>query len=430
MPANGGTARTFMVKAGTAEYLMTLTTQQLQTVAPRLDYALHAITRHTASQGATPLSLVQTMKAANPSLKMLGYAGTFDSGSVVGEGLVDDASACARLRSSPASGSHPLMDYGSQFRALFDPGEQGTTSYHKFVARCVLDALTAYLLPNGSLGLDGVFLDNAWLTMKNTPLFTLDGQGNPVAKWSSAEGGNDQLYRPWNPRTNDYYSAADWATDVRESVRYVAQTVHGAYPSALVFYNGVQWFVDGSPAGGVAGGNPGAPDQASLLDFCDGADMESFVHALWDLPQNYFDSWAWSVAKLSAMSRLGKTILVTSGVDSTDLATQQQINDYTFASYLLGMEASANTAYMFWPWDLYDPAQTPWPGFAADLGSPSSTPYTVAPSGLAQRTFAKGQVLVNPTGAPIVVGQGQLNVAGTWDSYPTLAARTGLVLRN
>ena len=40
MPANGGTARTFMVKAGTAEYLMTLTTQQLQTVAPRLDYAL------------------------------------------------------------------------------------------------------------------------------------------------------------------------------------------------------------------------------------------------------------------------------------------------------------------------------------------------------------------------------------------------------
>jgi len=392
----------------------------------------------TTSLGyGTPQQVIDTMKAANPTIRMLGYAGSMDMGSLQGEGLLGDASGHPEWRLSSREG-YPLMgffDGGSTTpqRALFDPGG----NFRQFLLAQILAAFQRFTRPDGTVTLDGVFLDNAVLQMENNTLLTSDASGNRAAVAATWEGGDGQLHRPWNPRTNDYYTDAQWSQDISDTVAYVSQGLHARYPNAVVIFNEIAWWNDGASSGGVPGGCSGCPSELSLLSpsvASDGGDMENFVHAVWDIAPHYYDSWGWSVSALATYASQGKALLATSGVTGADLPTQQQINMYTMSSYLLG--AGPRSAYGFLTWDAMDPAAQWWPGFAANIGTPVGT-YAQLPDGLYQRVFTGGLVLVNNGDTPIQHDLGRpmqrLNDDGSWAATSaqviTLGPRTGALLR-
>jgi hypothetical protein len=392
--------------------------------------------------------VVDVLKAANPGIKLLGYAGTFDTGYLPGEGLVGDASGHPEWRLRSRDG-HPLMGYfdgvGDPLRWVFDPGRFDPAtpdgSYRQFLLSSVLAAIAHYQRADGSLGLDGVFLDQAFMTMARNSTFNPDANGARALKWFEDDNADRAYYRPWNPRTNDYYTDEQFGRDVRDTVVYVAQGVHARYPTALVYYNGLSWFADSATAGGVAGDCP-APtcaDQASLFDAPNGPDgalIEHFLVTVWNTPGQWYTSWEWTVAQLANLSRRGKSILAESGLASTDLAVEQSVNLYTYASFLLGA-ANSNSAYEFARWDRGVPPYN-WPGFATTLLGVPTAEYRGLPNGLYVREFANGRVIVNPSWLDVTIDLGAplrpLNPDGTWSSGTiqtlTLTHHTAAILAN
>jgi hypothetical protein len=401
---------------------------QLAAFARATDLCSGCVSLTTRFGYGTPKSVVDALKAANPGIRLLAYAGTFDTAYLPGEGLVGDASAHPEWRLRSREG-RPLMGYpdaaGRPQRFVFDPGQfdpaRPDGSYRQFLLRSVLDAVARYQRPDGSLGLDGVLLDQAFMTMTHNTTFVAGPDGNAVLWWAE-DGGDGRQYRPWNPRTNNYYTDEQFGRDVRDTVVYVAQGVHARYPSALVYYNGLSWWADASTAGGVAGNCP-APtcaDQASLMDAPggpDGAWIEHFLVAVWNTPGQYHTPWEWNLARLADLSRRGKSVLAQSGLAPNDRAAEQATNLYTYASFLLGA-AGSNSAYEFANWNRTVPPYV-WPGLAATsrLGAPTGD-YAPLGNGLYARPFASGRVVVNPGASPASLDLGAplhpLNPDGSW----------------
>lgn len=421
---------------------------ELRALARRVDFCQGCVAVTTSFGEPVPQRLVETLKSANPNLKILGYAGSFDMGFLGGEGLLGDASDHPEWRLRSREG-HPLMGYfdgpdGTPTRWVFDPGRFDPTdpngSFRQFLLDQILADLERYQRPDGSLGLDGVLLDQAFQTMTRSTIFRPDADGHPALMWYEGDNADGRLYRPWNPRTGDYYTDADWARDIRDTVAYVSRGVHALYPAALVLVNGLSWFADSSYAGGVAGACP-APtcgDQASLLDIADGPDgvmIEQFLSAHWNLPGQWYTNWDWTVTQLARLSSRGKIVLAVSGVNSDDRAVQQKTNMFTYASFLLGA-AGSTSAYDFTNWD-QDPNSDVWPGVAnSQIGEPVGADELLH-NGLHRRVFRNGLVLVNPGWADVQYDLGRqmyrLNDDGTWGSAPVrvvlLSGHSGMILR-
>lgn len=411
-PANGGSGRLFQAMAGGDAYLARLTSAQRQTVARRLDHCLSSVGLYAPGpELPTTISMIHDLKDQNPGLLLTAYGGTYDMGSITGEGFVTDSTTDTRLVANVSGQLRPLQDANNQGRYLFDPGDTSSNAHWRRVVNDAVSMIKRYVLEDGRLGCDGVFLDNCLPTMFHINTFQVDGSGNPVARWAISEGGDGNLYRPWNPRTQDYYTDIDWNRDVVNTAYRVVTAVKSAFPNAIVLFNGVFYYASGDTVNGQPGGNPGGPNMSYMLTqaLTNGCDFEEWVHALWDPLAAYNDLYQWSVPKAQQIASLPNKpyTMHTSGLTDAAATIPQiyTLNKYCYATYLL-IAQPGRTDYLFWKdpapesWNLYDPTNTVWPGFAFDIGTPTAN-YVVNGDGSYSRTYSRGIVVTNPTGGTI-----------------------------
>src|SRR5438309_82191 len=95
-------------------------------------------------------------------------------------------------------------------------------------------------------------------------------------------------------------------------------------------------------------------------------------------------------------------MLMTCCVAGSAAATQQVINMYAFASYLLA--AGPRSMYGFLSWDAFrtDLGMAWWPGYGAQIGQPLG-PYSQRADGLYQRLYSRGLVLANAGPVPVTL---------------------------
>lgn len=207
----------------------------------------------------------------------------------------------------------------------------------------------------------------------------------------------------------------------RDAVEGLLRTLRARIPDKLMIIGGYAW-EDGT-AFGVRG------DEAqNLATLADGVHIEEFMRAPIS-KTNEFKSeanWKKDVDYLSAVSQDNKIVLITTRLmGAADDVTRQWLS-YAVASYLLGK----NGARTYFQFDAGNPAYANDPVLSAPIGAPVEA-YTKLDSGIYQRKFSKGVVLVNPTseqkkaslGAPYKTLQGN-----AVDTSITMGPRTGIIL--
>lgn len=211
----------------------------------------------------------------------------------------------------------------------------------------------------------------------------------------------------------------------RDAVEGLLRAIRARVPDKLLLVGGYLW-KDGTAY------NADAQNARNLSAIADGVHIEEFLRTPISKTTEFRSEAAWKrdIDYLSTISQDDRVVLITTRLNASDATsdTIKQWMNYAVASYLLGK----NGRHTYLHFDAGDPAFSADPILAAPIGAPSDA-YTKLDSGLYQRKFTKGVVLVNPTGddKKWKVDQAYKTMAGnTVDSEVTLGAHSGLILLN
>jgi hypothetical protein len=208
----------------------------------------------------------------------------------------------------------------------------------------------------------------------------------------------------------------------RDAVEGLLRAIRARVPEKLMIIGGYAWR-DGTAFGALA---EEAQDLATLAD---GVHIEAFLRSPISRTTEFKSeaNWKKDVDYLSAVSQDDKIVLITTRLPAgAGGALVGQWLSYSVASYLLGK----NGAHTYFQFDAGDPAWSNDPVLSAPIGAPVEA-YVKLDSGIYQRRFEKGLVLVNPTGAQkraSIEGQYKTLAGNPAEASVTLGPRTGAIL--
>lgn len=211
----------------------------------------------------------------------------------------------------------------------------------------------------------------------------------------------------------------------RDAVEGLLRAIRARVPDKLLLVGGYLWR-DGTAY------NEDAQTARDLSAIVDGVHIEEFLRSPISKTTEFRNEAAWKrdIDYLSTISQDDRVVLITtrlSASDTTSDTIRQWIN-YSVASYLLGK----NGKHTYFQFDAGDPAFSADSILAAPIGAPSDA-YTKLDSGIYQRAFTNGIVLVNPTAEEKKwkVDKPYKTMSGNLvDSEITLGARSGTILLN
>jgi hypothetical protein len=339
------------------------------------------ITAHvTAYAGQVP-----AMKAINPTLKVLAYmnatfAQSYQSTTYSAQDYARDAAG------------HKITNIKSG-NFLMDPSQQDWINAR--INECETDIQQS--------GYDGCYLD----LLGGAPL-----------------GPNFVTAPPMNQSTHQTWTRSQWISataNLAAQVRTAAHTISVYGHPALVFGNGLvngQQFYD-----------PSAPSSV-LVGSLDGGMAEAWLRRQDDVATWYptTSQWLQNVNMVAQIERQGVPLLTITKMWTTATQAQQDAwRQYALASYLLGTQG---TSAFFFSISWTISRTTPHPWYATALGSPQGAYGFVSASGVYQRTFATGLVLVNPNTAPhsVTFGHTYYTLSRQAITSATMAPNTGLIL--
>jgi hypothetical protein len=211
----------------------------------------------------------------------------------------------------------------------------------------------------------------------------------------------------------------------RDAVEGLLRTIRQRVPDKLLILGGYAW-KDGTAFGALA-------DEAqNLATLADGVHIEAFLRSPISRTNEFKPEAAWKrdVDYLSNVSQDNKVVLITTRLNASGVAsdTVRQWLNYSVASYLLGK----NGAQTYFQFDAGDPAFANDPVLSAPIGAPVEA-YAKLDSGIYQRKFSNGIVLVNPTGdqkKTTLDGSFKTLAGNPVDASITMGPRTGIILLN
>lgn len=211
----------------------------------------------------------------------------------------------------------------------------------------------------------------------------------------------------------------------RESVEALLRAIRERTPGKLLIVGGYLW-KDGTAY------NADAQNARNISAIADGVHIDEFLRSPISKTNEFRNEAAWKrdVDYLSSISQDDRVVLITTRLAASGIPTEtvKQWLNYSVASYLLGK----NGRYTYFQFDAGDPAYSADPILSAPIGQPSDT-YTKLDSGIYQRKFTNGVVLVNPTAdeEKWKVDQPYKTLSGNQvDGELTLGARSGIILLN
>ncbi len=138
-------------------------------------------------------------------------------------------------------------------------------------------------------------------------------------------------------------------------------------------------------------------DDTDFLDHVDGTMIEGFAHAPWNSVDIVPDgAWAWQQAMTQRNLDRGKRVYVLSGARGGTPVEQHRWQVFSYASFLL--RTDGRNGWFLWrrPGHAFTAAAHWFPELDLDLGPPAQP--TADSSGVWQRDFLNGKVLVNASG--------------------------------
>jgi len=207
----------------------------------------------------------------------------------------------------------------------------------------------------------------------------------------------------------------------RSAVEGLLRAIRARIPDKLMIVGGYAW-KDGAAFAARS-------DEAqTLATLADGIHIEEFLRSPISKTTEFKSeaNWKRDVDFLSVASQDNKVVLITTQLSDAPEELARQWLSYATASYLLGK----NGAHTYFQFDGGDPAYSDDPILNAPIGAPTEA-YTKLSSGIYQRPFSKGLVLVNPTGE-----QKKSSIQGSYkslqgnpvDTNITMGPRTGIIL--
>jgi hypothetical protein len=311
-------------------------------------------------------SAMQSIKAINPNVKILGYK------DLIGMKAAMDDWAEVNTHENwfvhDATGHRIKMVQWGWY--LMDVSSQGWRQHWVSHVNGELNN-TAY---------DGLLADDAWNTMASWYLSTFDA-------------------------TVPASVISGWHNNVIGMLQYIkANLLH----SKILIVNSDEWSTD------------------DYLNIADGQMLEGYEHASWTAINAF--GLRPTIDVLARKSATGKIILAESGTDTTN-ASQAQINNmsnYCYASFLIGMSGSQT----YWGWNqrpVYDTI-TYLQMMDTNMGSPTGAYYSI--QNVYTRDFTGGKVLFNPSANSHTINLGGTYVLlnGTSVTSIRLAPYTGETL--
>lgn len=207
----------------------------------------------------------------------------------------------------------------------------------------------------------------------------------------------------------------------RSAVEGLLRTLRARIPSKLIIIGGYAW-KDGLAFAARS-------DEAqTLATLADGIHIAEFLRSPISKTTDFKSeaNWKRDVDYLSVASQDNKVVLLTTRLIGAPEDLTRQWLSYATASYLLGK----NGAHTYFQFDAGDSAYSNDPILNAPIGAPVEA-YTKLSSGIYQRKFSKGLVLVNPTNE-----QKKTTLDGAYKSLQgnlvdagiTMGPRTGIIL--
>jgi hypothetical protein len=207
----------------------------------------------------------------------------------------------------------------------------------------------------------------------------------------------------------------------RDAVEGLLRTIRDRVPNKLIIIGGYAWR-DGAAFAARR-------DEAqTLATLADGIHIEYFLRVPLS-KTNEFKSeaeWKRDVDYLSVASQDNKIVLLTTPLGDAPAELTRQWLNYATASYLLGK----NGDYTYFQFASDDPSYAGDPVLSAPIGAPSE-PYTKLSSGIYQRRFGRGLVLVNPSSEQkrTTLDKAYKTLQGNpVESAITMGPRTGIIL--
>ncbi len=210
----------------------------------------------------------------------------------------------------------------------------------------------------------------------------------------------------------------------RDTVEALVRAIRAKSPEKVIIIGGYAWR-DGTA---YAARSSEAQDLAAIVD---GVHIDEFLHNPISPTTEFRTDTAWQrdIDYLSEISKDGRVVLVTTRLNpaETNVDLIRQWLRYTVASYLLGK----NGPRTYLQFDTGSLTYLDDPEFRAPLGAPDGD-YTKLDSGVYQRRFARGLVLVNPTDKAIDnvdLGADYVTLSGTpTRKIASMGAETGIIL--
>ncbi len=207
----------------------------------------------------------------------------------------------------------------------------------------------------------------------------------------------------------------------RSAVEGLLRTLRARIPSKLIIIGGYAW-KDGLAFAARS-------DEAqTLATLADGIHIAEFLRAPISKTTEFKSeaNWKRDVDYLSVASQDNKIVLLTTRLIGAPEDLTRQWLSYATASYLLGK----NGAHTYFQFDAGDPAYSNDPILNAPIGAPVEA-YTKLSSGIYQRKFSRGLVLVNPTNEQkktALDGAYKSLQGNPVDAGITMGPRTGIIL--
>jgi len=294
----------------------------------------------------------QKIKAANPSITMIGYYSIYSTATYQPDWSTINANESWFLHDS--SNGKRLQDSGGSYMMDFS-----NAGWRNHVATWCANQLATYPM------VDGIFADNA----QEAIIFTW---GNPFYETS----GTNLVSCPI-ANVSPQAIVTNWNTYMIQLI----QAIKSAIGNKLLIIN--------------------SPDLNGLLvQYCDGQMIEHFLHRIYLAPNDWSTSNPIDeMALLDKLSATGKVVMAFSGATipqnptSTDIALTHQCMLYCLSGFLLAYNGKASFGFQMLQYD-YTGHNSYWSDMDAPIGAPVSARYNVQGS-LWARDFANGKVFLN-----------------------------------
>jgi hypothetical protein len=324
---------------------------------------------------------LSAMRSANPTLKVFAYMN----------------GVYAQSNQGPGTGSYPNAWYARDVAGNFISSRSfGNWLMDPTNSAWVTDRAQACGQAIAASGYDGCYLD---------VLGTSSVDPNYVSSV------------PWNSRTGQNWTAADWVANTS----FLAAQVKSGNPGRLVTGNGL--------ANGNEYFDPASGPTSTLIGPLDGANAQGFVRNESAGINTYrgLNRWKQDVDMLVDAGSRSRAVMGMTKVGVP--ATSAQVlswQRYALASFLLGTDG--HQYFYFDPDGVNAAVAYDHPDLHVFVGSPSGA-YSVTSSGAYVRSFTSGLGVVNPTASTVtvVLGGTYRDLDGVSRTSVTLAPNTGMV---